>query len=119
MPLITVWNNDPYNHTCASLRDRLQEACLEVKALGLTTKADITVCFVQNRYNSSDGGPVIVIVELLFDKPERTLEVRRHLALVLGECIKAYYKEFSYCSDREVEVAVKRFSPEHDAFWRG
>lgn len=118
MPFITVWNNDPFNHESAYLRDGLRRACLGIKELGLTKDEDVTVYIVCNPHPSYDGGPVIIIVELLFDKPERTLEVRQRLAASLGEAMKAYYRKGSY-GDREVEVAVKRFNPERDAFWKG
>lgn len=74
------------------MRDGLRRACLEIKELGLTKDEDVTVYIVRNPHPSYDGGPVIVIVELLFDKTERTLEVRQRLAASLGEVIKAYYR---------------------------
>lgn len=126
MPFITVWNwasgdkfaNDPFN--VAELRSNLRKACLGISELGLTEDADVTVCLAGSpEYRG--GGPIIVVVELLFDKPERTLEVRQRLASALGESVKAYYRRYAGIDqrDREVEVAVKRFNPERDAFWKG
>ena len=120
MPLITVWNSvdsDAYEPRLdhAALRERLCAACLEIAELGLTEERQVTVRFPDCVDKVSPGHPIVVIVELLFDKPERTLEVRQRLAVALRDAVQASF----LCMDRTVEVAVKRFSPERDAYATG
>lgn len=121
MPFITVWNfeegNEGFNFgRDARLLASLKKACLSVSELNLEHDNDVTANMA-GRYpysgHAAKDDPLIIIVELLFDKPERTFEVRQKLAKVLGDATKLFV------GDRTVEVAIKRFNPERDAFWRG
>ncbi|MFC1633034.1 hypothetical protein ACFL1U_02760, partial [Patescibacteria group bacterium] len=58
------------------------------------------------------GFPIIVIAELLFDKPERTPKARQELAEVILVC----FQQTLNLAARKVEVAVKKFNPEKDGF---
>jgi hypothetical protein len=55
-----------------------------------------------------------LIVELLFDKPARTLEKRRAYAKALAEACQDFLDRLRGTTDARVEVAVKRFDPEKD-----
>lgn len=111
MPLITVYGLSKWSpHTM--IKD-LRDACLNVKELGLTDRKDVTIYPVASDSISTDSGPIIIIVELLFDRPERTHEIRQKLAEALGQAAKIS------SPNRSVEVAVKRFNTEKDAFWAG
>lgn len=119
MPLIEVWNSvrvhaDMESRERSMLRAALREACLSIPELGLTKQEQVTVRYpdlADERSNSGD--PIVIVVELLFDKFECTLDVRRKLATLLGLTVR----EFLIWQDRRVEIAVKRFDPNHDAFF--
>lgn len=117
MPLITVWNQ-AYGHDHA-LGVALREACFSVKALSLEKPEDVVVC-TGSTDDAGSRAPVIIIVELLFDKPERTQEVRKQLAEALGEAARRFYQsEEMRITNKPIEVFVKRFNPDKDAFWTG
>ncbi|MBI5071444.1 hypothetical protein HZB93_00920 [Candidatus Falkowbacteria bacterium] len=103
------------------LRRLLRDACLSIKELKLSA-SDIVIEIWDVSVNAfvegEEHAPVVIVVELLFDNPERTIEVRRKLAEALGKAAKGYYTMIDG-SSWPVEVAVKRFSPEKDAFWNG
>jgi hypothetical protein len=67
-------------------------------------------------------GSLIVFVEGLFEKAERTDEVRKRLAETLAQTIKQWVttKEAFVCfrdtQVRLIEVFVKRFNPDYDGF---
>lgn len=114
-----MWNWLPKERN-VELTEALRAACFGVKELGLKQPIDVTVCFggeemekILNLY-----APLTIIVELLFDKPECTPEVRSRLAAELGGACKRFF-HLNMFTDRPVQVAVKRFNPEHDAFWNG
>lgn len=109
MSLITVWNTGKSD---GIIRDAIRDACIAIPALGLR-RSDVTVCFVPDM---DEYGPIVVVVELLFDKEERTTEVRQLLAETIGGAVK---RRSTLGHSRTVEVAVKYFNPERDAFWRG
>ncbi len=120
MPLITVWNSvrvaaNLEDLERSVLRGAIRMVCLGITELGLTKPEDITVRYPDLGDEPSPEDPIIVVVELLFDKPERTPDVRQRLAMKLFEVVK----QFHINRGRAVEVAVKRFNPERDAFWRG
>ena len=118
MPLIVVYNaQEKIDANHVGLRNTLRKACVSVKELGLKGRDDITIVFsgVQPEF-CSEGGPLIIVVEILFDKLERTLGVRRKLAKALFEAARNFYY-IHKLPLRPVEVAVKRFNPEKDAFW--
>ena len=58
-----------------------------------------------------------LIIELLFEKPERTHEKRRDYAKALAEACKQELNRLRGTTDAKVEVAVKRFNPEKDGFY--
>lgn len=110
MPLITVWNA---HQTYDKVKWDIIDACLGIEELGLKKPAEVSVCFVPDMDPSWVEETVVVVVELLFDKPGRTQAVRQRLAEAIGRAIK----DSTVGHNRPVEVAVKRFNPERDAFW--
>ncbi|MEK7532520.1 MAG: hypothetical protein AAB579_02875 [Patescibacteria group bacterium] len=58
-----------------------------------------------------------IMVELLFDTPERTNERRREYAEKLGLAVEGFLNHRRHTTDARVEVAVKRFNPERDGFY--
>lgn len=122
MPLVTVWNSQ-LGASRGILAADLKGAALSLGALGGLGLGsnDVTVCIAGNDFSPSGedlSHPCVIVVELLFDKPERTEEVRRTLAERLGKAAKEFFRN-KLGINRVIEVAVKRFNPERDAFWSG
>ncbi len=124
MPLIVVHNwpgvNDPSTgapdlNVERPRKDRLaghlRAACVSAKVPGISGKELVTVTFGGRQVIASDK-TLVILVEILFHDQERTLEVRRRLAQVLGEAAMNILLD-----GWTVEVAVKRFDPGTDGFW--
>ena len=104
MPIITVWGL-----TTEVGEDKLQalyEQCVtnitQIKALRLT-RDQITFLFPPDKMKMGPGEEIIVFVDGLFIKPERTFEVRGMLAKALGTEISHHFP------DSLVEVFVRPF----------
>lgn len=118
MPLIEVWNSvrvraDMESLQRSMLKSEFRKACLGIHELGLTNPEQVTVRFPDLADEPEPEHAIMVVVELLFDKPERTLEVRQKLAAALGTAVCGSF----IGKGRKVEVAVKRFNPDRDAFF--
>lgn len=115
MPLIVVYNlsKKEYGAQTVGLIERtITKAVLDIPPLELT-EDDISFSFPKDPTVTSAVVPVTIIVELLFDKPKRTYEVRKRLA----KNIAYAFKQLPGNDDRTVEVAVKRFNPLKDGFY--
>ncbi|PIR07153.1 MAG: hypothetical protein COV55_01840 [Candidatus Komeilibacteria bacterium CG11_big_fil_rev_8_21_14_0_20_36_20] len=117
MPLIVI-----YNLTQDELKDEDKISAIEkaitkkilyVSELGLT-EDDIGYSFPQDPTVTSNDIPVYIIMELLFDKPERTNAVRSRLAVNIREAFWETVK--AWRTPKKIAVAVKRFNPEADGF---
>jgi hypothetical protein len=89
---------------------RLVEATVEVKKLGLTDR-QIAVFFPSDRMKMGLGKEIIIFVEGLFEKPERTEEVRNRLARALGETAREVFPNATV-----VECLINSFKPQA-GFW--
>lgn len=105
MPIIFVYGLPDDFHDEESLRWKLIDAATEVKELNLSIK-DISVFFPSERLKENLGEEIIIIVEGLFDGPERTNEVRIHLAAMLVRAVREYFPR------AVIECLVKPFNPE-------
>lgn len=109
MPLIVVLNLNKKNRTkIEKLREELEKATIAIPELELK-EGQVFTSFPEDS-SVPDNAMVSIIVELLFDKPKRTAEIRRWLA----EKLRMVFK--SSVTDQKVEVAVKRFDPKKDGF---
>ena len=72
----------------------------------------VTVSFDAGRILADST--LVIVVEGLFDRPDRTKEVRDRLARMLGEAARLHVRD-----DWEVEVLVQRFDHRVDAYWKG
>lgn len=116
MPLIVVYGlrKDEYSSkSIALIEDCIVAAMLSVEELGLK-KGDISFSFPSDPSIISMGLDAVIIVELLFDKPERTFEVKQRLAMVIARA----FKKLMGVTHSVIEVAVKRFDPNKDGFAR-
>ena len=115
MPLIVIYNLSESDFTpekIESIEKTITQAVLGVTELGLG-KDDISFSFPKDPTVISEGVPITIVVELLFEKPKRTVEVRQRLA----EAIAKTFKSLSGNDKRMIEVAVRRFNPEKDGFY--
>lgn len=116
MPLIVVYNLSQSDFKEEGKIEKIEEAIF--KAIRNTPELELTLndvswSFPQDPTISSNKIMVSIIVELLFDKPKRTLKVRQDLARRIAEAFRSVPGNEA----RKVEVAVKRFDPEKDGFY--
>lgn len=117
MPHIVVWNltkSDFEDEKIEAIEKALTEAVVKIPELELTPD-NISFAFPQDPTVTSDDIPVIIIVELLFNKPKRTLKVRQLLAKRIGEYFSTTVGKWRQLT--KLEVAVKRFNPKKESFY--
>lgn len=111
MPIIKVWclPNDLEEGDLRLLKTSIILVVGRVKELGLN-KEDITVRFPRDMMDDELGAEVIAEVVGLFEKPERTDEVRNRLARDIGAILQARFPE------AKIECLVYPFNPAQ-GFW--
>ncbi|MBI2640658.1 MAG: hypothetical protein HYW91_02070 [Candidatus Sungbacteria bacterium] len=117
MPHVVVYNLNPDDFEDAKIEKieaALSEAFRATPELNLRG-TNTSFSFPKDPTIGSGNVPIFIIVEILFEKPARTLEVRRRLAKNLGCRFVAVMNEWRRVPD--LKVAVKRFDPEKDGFW--
>ncbi len=112
MPIIKVWclPANQSEHELRMLHKIIVGAVISVKELGLKDQNDMTCLFPPDLMKYGLGEEIIVEVTGLFDKPERTDEVRQRLAKELGEAIHILYP------NAKVECTVEVINPAK-GFW--
>lgn len=115
MPVIKVWclpENMDEDKLQALFWD-IVAAVTGIKELGLKDEKDMTILFPTDRMRWGLGEDIIVEIGKLFDKPERTAEVRNRLARNIGEVVK------THCPSAYVECFIETFNPDDpkNAFW--
>ncbi|MFH2062688.1 MAG: hypothetical protein ABIJ46_00860 [bacterium] len=98
--------SDPISTLAKSLRD----AAVSADVPGLT-KDTVTVTIGGRRVLSGDR-TLIIKVSMLFDRPDRTKEVRDRLAQKLGEAAMKWV-----APTWRVEVMIERFDPAVNSFF--
>ena len=112
MPVIKVWclppgqSEDDLNR----LYQNIVEAAVSVTELGLRGGKDITCLFPPDLMQLGLGEEIIIEIGGLFQKPERTPEVRQRLARSVGESVKRLYPKAM------VECFVRTIDPSQ-GFW--
>lgn len=112
MPIIKVWCL-PANQSEEDLRKlhkTIVAAVIGVSELGLKDQNDMTCLFPPDLMKYGLGEEIIIEVTGLFDKPERTDEVRQKLAKSIGEGVQALYP------DAKIECSVEVMNPTK-GFW--
>lgn len=112
MPIIEVWGapEDVEEESLNQLCDRIISAVMGVEELGLNNPSQISIFFPADRMMKDLGAEVIAYVKGLFEKPERTDEVRNKLAKAVGELLHQVF------SDAFVECFIESFNPQQ-GFW--
>ncbi|MBU0648859.1 hypothetical protein KJ969_02035 [Patescibacteria group bacterium] len=114
MPIITVMGVPDGVQGLELLMEKIRIETAKIKKLDLSAN-DVTVFFPSDLAKEARGEEIIVFVEGLFKRPNRTLKVRQELAKTLARAIKPFFKKtLSQC--KMVEVFVREFDPEKDGF---
>ena len=101
MPILLIYGVDKFEQTERFIM-ALNKRIVDLRELNLN-EDDITVKFVRS---TGSYGEIIIFVEGLFDKPERTPEVRKQLAERLVETTKRF------CPDATlIECLIRPFEP--------
>lgn len=96
------------------IENAIESAVLDIEELELTSK-DISFAFPLDPSITSDQVPVIVIIELLFETPKRTPEVRNLLARSIALSLQhLFLQEKRFVS--KIEVGIPRFNQKTDGF---
>lgn len=116
MPHFIVWQLEPRDRKkIDELSDMIEKRASMVSELQLTPE-DVSLSFPNDdSVKNGSGFPIIVIGELLFDKPERTPQARQQLAEIIKHC----FEKTLDLKGRKLEVAVKKFNVEKDGFAAG
>lgn len=112
MPVIKVWCL-PKNQTeddLNLLHKTIVKAVISVHELNLESEKDMTCLFPSDLMEYGLGEEIIIEIESLFEKQERTLEVRQKLAKNVGKSVSNLY------SKARVECFVRTFNP-NQGFW--
>ncbi len=117
MPHVVVYNlsfEDFEDRKIEKIKAALKEAFRAIPELNLREE-DTSFSFPKDPTIISGNVPIFIIVEVLFDKPARTLGIRRRLAKDIGCRFAVVMREWRMLPN--LKVAVKRFDPERDGFW--
>jgi len=112
MPIIKLWCL-PAGQSEDDLRKvhkAVVAAVVAVPELGLTDETQMTCLFPPDLMTYGLGEEIIVEISGLFDKPERTPEVRQQLAQGVGSAVYLLYP------NAKVECFVQTFDPAQ-GFW--
>ncbi len=121
MPLIHVWNYKPnedviFQAGIPRLYHDLGRACMSVPELGIKDATDVLIANNGMTICAEPGAKtavaLLIIVDLLYDRPDRTIEVKRRLAEAIGLAAKE-----AAGGQRPVEVFIRTFNPENEASW--
>jgi len=126
MPLIIGYNisplfdNDPHGTTGHHYwRDDLAKVVKNVtRDFWQLGDGEVTCFFPHDPTVPTDHYPVAtIVVDLLFDKPDRTPERRKEFAKLLAEAVRDRLNKQRGTTDAKVEVAVKPFNAEKNGFY--
>ena len=112
MPVIKAWclpsgqTEDDLN----LLHQSIVRAVLSVPELGIKSQNDMTCLFPPDLMRYGLGEEIIIEIGGLYEKPERTQEVRQQLAKSVGEAVKKLY------SKAKIECFIATFDPSQ-GFW--
>lgn len=107
MPVIKVWCLPASGESMLrELHQSIVRAVASVEEFGVKNEMDITCLFPPDMMQYGLGSEVIVEVTGLFEKPERTDEVRQRLAESIGKAVREQFPRIEL-----VECFVYPFRP--------
>jgi hypothetical protein len=113
MPQITLWCLPELSEEqLRELHRKVVAAAVSIKELGLKDEKDFLTVFPTDMMAYGLGTEIMVQVSELWDKPERTPEVRNRLAEALGVAVKEMFPAALVAARIDPP-----FSPERDGFW--
>ncbi len=116
MPHLVFYNLAPSDFpNVEKIEETVSKALISIQELNLT-QDDISYTFVKDDTVESEDIPVVIIAELLFEKENRTFEVRQQTARAIGQAFKHTIAKWRKKMPKTVEAAVKRFDPSRDGF---
>ncbi len=89
----------------------IRKAVVDAEVPGIDSEQLVTVVY-GGKMVLSDNKTLMVMIEGLFDRADRTKEIRDHLAQCVGQAVKALLDD-----DWRVEVLVERFNTVTDSYW--
>jgi hypothetical protein len=112
VPVIKVWclPSGQSEEDLKHLHQEIVKAVLSVTELGLHDQSDMTCLFPPDLMKYGLGEEIIIEIGGLFEKPERTQEVRQRLAENVGKAVKDLYPK------AKVECFISSFDP-RQGFW--
>lgn len=90
----------------------LQRSVSNIKALGVDS-SEVSVFLPSDLVQLGLGEELICVVEGLFQKPERTTQVRQLLAVSIRDCLAEFARNHML-NCRKVEALINRFDQEVD-----
>jgi hypothetical protein len=95
MPNIKMWclPQDLSEERLREIHKAVVKAVVDIKELGIRGEQDMITLFPPDMMKYGAGTEIIIEVGELFDKPERTPQVRQRLATSLGETVKAMFPD--------------------------
>ena len=112
MPIITVYGiTEQMEYQLNKFANLLVDAVVSVEELKLK-KTDVS-CFFPASKISTPGHQVIIFVDGLFEKPERTAAVRARLAAVITSITADHFSDGFYRKVELIECFVRPFNPEN------
>jgi len=120
MPLVVVYGmpNIVPEKDCLKLIGRIQKTVAKIPKLGIPAE-EVEVYFPVDRVQSDLGSSLVVHVVGLFDKPERTAEVRNRLARAIGKTIEDFTRGrvgFIWPLSPSVKVLIESFQQEKGGY---
>ena len=112
MPVIKVWclPADQTEENLNRLHQAIVKAVISISELGLKSEKEMTCLFVPDLMSYGLGEEIIIEICGLYDKPERTDNVKQNLSESVGKSVKALYP------NARVESFVSTFNPKQ-GFW--
>ena len=115
MPVVLLYGlQDATRPDRVDLKHDLLSSVVGIEELGLC-QSDVTIFMVET-FDLVTRGDVVVIVEGLFDRPERTEAIRKELASALATTVTDCADDKGLLWIHRIEVFVKRFDPTRDGF---
>lgn len=119
MPLIHIynwWEGSAGTRRSTRAAAEIQRAALKIRALGLTELSQVNVF-----YGPTEPGDYVatkrvitIVVDLLFERPERTPDVRARLMKAIG-CVMRRYA----ARGQRIQVFDRPFNQQTTASWNG
>ncbi|MEI6835686.1 MAG: hypothetical protein WCK59_02535 [Candidatus Falkowbacteria bacterium] len=112
MPILTVYGiSKQMEHQLDRFADLLIKAVISIEELNL--RASDVSCFFPASKISTPGDQIIIFVDGLFEKPERTPEVRAKLAAVIVSITADHFSDGFYRKVELIECFIRPFNPEN------